>query len=835
MMKTIRWLIMAAVLVAANLLCPVRAHAGLFKLDFSAIQNSVPLTNWDTFADWSFTDFPDGIATWKLTDFSTDNNTNVTLTIADNAPLAAQLGVPPAIGVVGYSPDPQGLDVVYDGINVPAAVKDDYFFRNPDTAGTELLFRFANLAPGQYHVTVFDGRTDDPNGQYGKIWIDDLNGTNEPPAQNTGDFSANPLSNPNDPNSPRVPNPWGHPQTLVVNIKTGDFLWYAHLEDSWGGIAGMIIRSWVDSDGDGMPDDWEIKWGLNPHDPSDTAQDLNGNGISNLLEYQCGLDPADPTRPTIRSVVANSLADEVVVTFSKPIFAGSGIPNDPRDATIATNLANYSISPALAITGVAVEGNVVTLTTAKPTPGVTAYTLTVNNVRDVNNWPVAPNTSVTFSLGAASASAQPQIYRWFTIAGVAGYTGSTDATNRLIRFHAPSGVALDRDGNLYVGDARNTTIRKLTPVGTNWVSSTIAGKAGNPGSADGTNSAARFGLAPAGDYCFGPLAVTGDGTVFVADYINHTIRKVTPIGTNWVTTTIGGVAGQPGPNDGTNSDARFYLPNSAAVDKAGNVYVTDGNNTIRKLTPDGTNWVTTTIAGLAGHIGTADGTNSAARFNFKSGLETAIVDSGGIIYVTDCDNHTIRKLTPVGTNWVSSTIAGKAGSSGSTDGTIGTARFNEPTGVAADSAGNVYISENFGITVRKLMPIGTNWVTATIGGRAMTGGASDGTNSAARFLEPMGMVADSHGNLYLADFGNNTIRKALPLPVFQSVTPVNGRLELFVNAAPGQTVQLQYSSDLASATWTNLGSPITATSGTISATDTLGPDQRRFYRVIVQP
>jgi hypothetical protein len=651
-MKTIRWKMMAAALVAANLLCPVRARAGLFKLDFSTIQNSVPLTNWDTFSDWSFTDFPEGIATWKLTDFSTDNNTNVTFTIADNAPLAAQLGVPPAIGVVGYSPDPQGLDVVYDGINVPAAVKDDYFFRNPDTAGTELLFRFANLAPGQYHVTLFDGRTDDSNGQYGKIWTDDINGTNEPAAQNTGDFSANPLSDPNDPNSPRVPNPWGHPQTLVVNIQAGDFLWYAHMEDSWGGIAGMIIRSWVDSDGDGMPDDWEIKWGLNPHDPSDAAQDLNGNGISNLLEYQCGLDPADTTRPTIHSVVANSLADQVVLTFSKPLFAGSGIPNDPRDATIATNLANYAISPALGITGVAVEGNVVTLTTAKPTPGVMAYTLTINNVRDVNNWPVAPNTTVTFSMGAASASTQPQIYHWFTIAGVAGVAGSADGTNRAIRFNQPSGVTLDRGGNLYVGDGLNATVRKLTPDGTNWVSSTIAGKAETSGSADGANSAARF-----------------------------------------------------------------NLPGGVALDSVGNLYVADANNsTIRKLTPAGTNWVTTTIGGKAGFAGSTDGTNSAARFN-----------------------------------------------------------------------------------------------------------------------GPLVWAVDGHGNLYVGDINNNTIRKGVPLPVFQSVTPVNGSIQLIVNAAPGQTVQLQYKPDLASATWTNLGSPITATDGTISATDTPGPDQRRFYRVIVQP
>ena len=87
--------------------------------------------------------------------------------------------------------------------------------------------------------------------------------------------------------------------------------------------------------------------------------------------------------------------------------------------------------------------------------------------------------------------------------------------------------------------------------------------------------------------------------------------------------------------------------------------------------------------------------------------------------------------------------------------------------------------------------------------------------------------------LHFQDQNNSTIRMGVPLPIFQSVTPINGRIELIMNTGPGQTVQLQYSSDLASATWTNLGNPITATNGTISATDTPGPDQPRFYRAIV--
>jgi streptogramin lyase len=429
-----------------------------------------------------------------------------------------------------------------------------------------------------------------------------------------------------------------------------------------------------------------------------------------------------------------------------------------------------------------------------------------------------------------AVGAQSQIYKWSTIAGVAGYVGSADATNRAIRFNAPWGVALDRGGNLYVGDSYNATIRKLAPEGTNWVSSTIAGKAGSPGSADGTNSTARFGSS-GGSY-FGQLAVDGDGNVFVADYLNQTIRKIMPVGTNWVTTTIAGLAGQAGSADGTNSAARFNLPNGVAPDSAGNLYVVDGSSAIRRLTPEGTNWVTTTIAGSAGHLGSADGANSAARFNEPIWVA---VDSAGNVYVTDYSNHTIRKLTPEGTNWVTTTIAGKAGNTGSANGTNSAARFNGPTGVALDSAGNLYVADYYNNTIRKLTPAGTNWVTTTIGGLAGAGGSANGTNSAARFSGPSGVAVDSAGNVYVSDWSNNTIRMGVPLPVFQSVTPTNGGIELTWSAAPGQTFQLQYNSDLGSTTWTNLGSPVIATTGTMSATDTPGPDQHRFYRVIVQP
>jgi hypothetical protein len=351
-----------------------------------------------------------------------------------------------------------------------------------------------------------------------------------------------------------------------------------------------------------------------------------------------------------------------------------------------------------------------------------------------------------------------------TIAGLAGKWGSNDGVNSMARFAGPLGVTVDSRGNLYVADTDNSTIRKLTPKGSDWVTSTIVGLAGSSGSADGTNSDASF------DY---PSALTVDssGNVYVADTWNGAIRKVTQVGTDWVTSTIAGLAGVSYEIvDGTNSDARFILPRGIAVSRKGDIYVADrrtnpygfaDNSTIRMLTPLGADWVTTTIAGDIAHgYGSNDGTNSTARFTSPSG---AAVDSAGNLYVADNGNDTIRKLTPIGTNWVTSTIAGLAGNSGGNDGTNSDARFDGPSGVAVDSVGNVYVADSRNDTIRKLTPVGTNWVTSTIAGLAGKWGSDDGTNSDARFDGPSGVAVDSGGNLYVADNGNDTIRRLTPV------------------------------------------------------------------------
>jgi sugar lactone lactonase YvrE len=335
-----------------------------------------------------------------------------------------------------------------------------------------------------------------------------------------------------------------------------------------------------------------------------------------------------------------------------------------------------------------------------------------------------------------------------TLAGLVGVQDSTDGTGSVARFHSPGGMAVDDAGNIYVADTANHTIRTITPAG---AVTTLAGSAGPPGSADGTCSDARFSA---------PKAVAVDNAendnsgsdnkriVYVADTNNHTIRKITPA--DGVVTTLAGLAGVHGSADGTGS-AQFYSPGGVAVDGTGNVYVADtDNDTIRKVTPAG---VVTTLAGSAGVQGNADGTGSAARFNSPDGVA---VDDAGYVYVADTANHTIRKITPV--DGVVTTLAGAAGVPGSADGTGSDARFNSPGGVAVDDAGNVYVADTDNHTIRKITPAG---VVTTLAGAAGALGSANGPGGDARFNRPTGLAVDCWGI-------NNLTRRPRKLAIFCS-------------------------------------------------------------------
>jgi sugar lactone lactonase YvrE len=266
-----------------------------------------------------------------------------------------------------------------------------------------------------------------------------------------------------------------------------------------------------------------------------------------------------------------------------------------------------------------------------------------------------------------------------TFAGQAGVSGSSDGSSSAA-FNHPTGVAVDSAGNVYVADTNNNEIRKVTAAG---VVSTLAGVAGVSGSTDGPGTAASF-SGPSG------IAVDATGNLYVSDTLNHTIRKVTSAG---AVTTIAGVAGASGFVDATGSAAQFHGPQGLALDASGNLFVSDtNNNAIRKLvTATG---VVTTIAGQTGVAGSADGANNQAQFHYPSGIT---VDTAGNLYVADTDNHGLRKIASSGSV---STLAGLAGSNGSADGAGTAARFAFPTGVALDGTGDVYVADTNNDTIR---------------------------------------------------------------------------------------------------------------------------------------
>ncbi|MBK9064655.1 MAG: hypothetical protein IPL89_15895 [Acidobacteria bacterium] len=335
-----------------------------------------------------------------------------------------------------------------------------------------------------------------------------------------------------------------------------------------------------------------------------------------------------------------------------------------------------------------------------------------------------------------------------TFAGRTRFAGAVDGSRGDARFFETRGLAVDTTGGyVYVADAGNHTIRRITLTG---AVTTYAGLAGAYGGADGTGTSARFS---------GPSGLALDkprDLLFVSDSLNHTIRRI-DLSTGAVST-YAGVAGSTGSSDGTGADARFLYPYGLAVDAAGNLYVTDsGNATIRKIVPaPGNVGAVTTLAGSAGAYGFADGTLTSARFQEPSGVVSNA--AGSVLHVADVWHRTIRRIDVQG-NLVS-TIAGKAnapgggGFEGSDDGTGDVARFVTPGALALDAAGNVWVADTGGPALRKLTtPAGV--VTTPVALAAALGI----TDSPARFRRPGGVVADPSGNIYVADTWNHTIRR----------------------------------------------------------------------------
>lgn len=264
---------------------------------------------------------------------------------------------------------------------------------------------------------------------------------------------------------------------------------------------------------------------------------------------------------------------------------------------------------------------------------------------------------------------------------------------------------------------------------------TLAGSA-SPGLVDGIGSLARFNF-PCGMVA-GPA-----GNLYVADFENHCIRKVTPRG---VVSTYAGT-GMAGEADGSRLMATFNNPYGLALDADGNLYVSDvGNHRIRKISADGN---VTTLAGK--NKGFSDRKGSQARFNQPYGVA---VDADGNVYVADSYNHRIRRITPDGSV---STVAGN-GHDGYVDGPAAQAEFYVPVGIVLDGRGNIFVGDEGNSSIRRVSADG---IVTTLAGNGKFS-FQDGVGRAATFNAPGAIAMDGAGNLYVADYFNNCIRMMTP-------------------------------------------------------------------------
>lgn len=324
----------------------------------------------------------------------------------------------------------------------------------------------------------------------------------------------------------------------------------------------------------------------------------------------------------------------------------------------------------------------------------------------------------------ATTSSAPQQATVTTFAGSSA--GNFDASGETAQFNLPEGAAIDAVGNLYVADAGNGSIRKITPLRAVTTLATAMGTVAG-------------------------VAVDSVGNIFVASSTHHKIYRITPTGTK---TTYAG-SGNVGMADGDSTDAEFNAPAGLAFDRSGNLYVADkGNNVIRRISQS--RFVELVTGSATGAAGFANGTGTTARFESPSGIAR---EPAGSFIVADAGNNAIRRLTVgVGGSVSVSTVSGFDTTAGSTDGLASIARFNGPTGVAVDIAGNIFVADRSNHVIRRISPAGS---VSTIAGTAGTPGFVDDLGAAARFNAPAGLAVDPTSTLLVADRDNQRVRRVV--------------------------------------------------------------------------
>jgi sugar lactone lactonase YvrE len=335
-----------------------------------------------------------------------------------------------------------------------------------------------------------------------------------------------------------------------------------------------------------------------------------------------------------------------------------------------------------------------------------------------------------------------------TIAG----TGSENVQATSAQLNEPFGVAVDGNGNFYIADRANHRIRKVSPSGQ---ITTVAGTGDVGFSGDGGPASCAKLFSPFG------VALDSNGNLYIADFGNHRIRKVSPSGTisTVAGTTTYGFSGDGGPA----TSARLSAPMDVAVDGSGNLYIADrDNHRIRKVNTSG---IMSTVAGTGTYGYNGDGgPANAAQLNNPHNVA---VDGSGNLYIGDSYNHRIRKVDADG---VISTVAGIGTQGYNGDGIQATsAQLGFPYSIVLDGSNNLYIADSYNHRIRQVSPSG---VITTVAGTGDPGYSGDGgPATSAQLYFPFGLAIDGSGNLYLGADANNRIRKVSPSGV---ITPVAG-------------------------------------------------------------
>lgn len=300
-------------------------------------------------------------------------------------------------------------------------------------------------------------------------------------------------------------------------------------------------------------------------------------------------------------------------------------------------------------------------------------------------------------------------YVLFRLAG-STQIGKTDGVGESASFKNPAGLTLDKDGNIYIADTGNNLIRKVTPSG---VVTTVAGT-GAQGNTNGPTAIASFN---------GPRALVFDkaGNLYVADSGNRLLRKITNDG---IVSTLAG-NGLSNTIDGTGTSAGFGGLESLTIDDNGNIYV--GEASIRKVTPAGN---VTTVAG---------------GFSRPGGI---VIDKSGNLLVSDFNQAVIKKINPAG---VVSRFAG--GSTGYKDGSLTDALFSAPYAISFDKDGNLFVADG-----NKLRKIGADNLVSTYATNNGTLIEEFGVLSKVTFYFVSGLAFDSAGNMYIVDEATHSLK-----------------------------------------------------------------------------